>query len=119
MRRLQRWIGVLTQGHCRVQLEVGNIGFRLHGEVAGCPGAAGIVDQTVEPRLTTGFCGLSGEAISMAARAAVGNWTGVACASECAFGSLLGATWFACVSLNDGVGAAPETVSSAGDGWAR
>ena len=36
--------------------------------VAGWPGAAGINDHTVEPRLTTGFCGLSAEATSIAAR---------------------------------------------------
>ena len=41
--------------------------------VDGWPGAAGIVDQTVEPRFTTGFCGLSGEAISSAARAELGS----------------------------------------------
>ena len=40
--------------------------------VAGWPGAGGISVQTVEPRLTTGFCGLSAEAMSMLALAAVG-----------------------------------------------
>ena len=40
--------------------------------VAGWPGAGGISDQTVEPKLTTGFCGLSAEAMSMLALASVG-----------------------------------------------
>ena len=40
--------------------------------VAGWPGAGGIRDQVVEPRLTTGFCGLSAEATSIAARPAEG-----------------------------------------------
>src|SRR5271165_5972216 len=39
----------------------------------GCPCGAGIVDQTVDPRLTIGFCVLSAEAISIAARAAPGK----------------------------------------------
>jgi hypothetical protein len=36
----------------------------LTATVAGWPGAAGINDHTVEPRLTTGFCGLSAEALT-------------------------------------------------------
>ena len=40
--------------------------------VAGWPDAAGINVQTVEPKLTTGFCGLSAEAMSMLALASVG-----------------------------------------------
>ena len=44
----------------------------LTATVAGWPGAGGINDHTVEPRLTTGFCGLSAEATSIAARPADG-----------------------------------------------
>src|ERR1700684_1027341 len=40
--------------------------------VAGWFGAGGIRDQTVEPKLTAGFCGLSAEAINIAARPADG-----------------------------------------------
>ena len=38
--------------------------------VAGWFGAGGISDHTVEPKLTIGFCGLSAEATSIAARPA-------------------------------------------------
>ena len=42
--------------------------------VAGYPGDGGMVDQTADPRLTTGFCGLSGRGdITAAALAALGN----------------------------------------------
>ena len=47
--------------------------------VAGCPGKGGIVDQTVDPRLTTGFCGSSDEAINIAALAATGGGAGEVC----------------------------------------
>ena len=40
--------------------------------LAGFPGAGEIVDQTVDPRLTTGLSGLS-EAINIAARAGSGS----------------------------------------------
>jgi hypothetical protein len=40
--------------------------------VAGWFGAGGISDHTVEPKLTAGFCGLSAEAINIAARPADG-----------------------------------------------
>ena len=40
--------------------------------VAGCPGTPGIVDQTVDPRLTTGFCGLS-----EATKSSASNFVGV------------------------------------------
>jgi hypothetical protein len=55
---------------------------------AGSPGDAGIVDQTVEPKLTTGFCGLSGEAISMAALPAGGSWAGFCVCGAEAVGSV-------------------------------
>ena len=71
--------------------------------VAGCPGAGGMVDQTADPRLTTGFCGLSGEAISMAALAALGNVpfsaSGAGLAGCCPFCAV---DWLACGSLAAG-----------------
>ena len=48
--------------------------------VPGWFGAGGIRDHTVEPKLTAGFCGLSAEAINIAARPADGagaaDWVG-------------------------------------------
>jgi hypothetical protein len=48
--------------------------------VPGWFGAGGIRDHTVEPKLTAGFCGLSAEAINIAARPAEGagaaDWAG-------------------------------------------
>jgi hypothetical protein len=84
--------------------------------VAGCPGAGGMVDQTADPRLTTGFCGLSGEAINMAALAALGNVpfsasaAGVAgCCPFCAV------DWLDCGSLAAGA----VELSPVADGCAR
>jgi hypothetical protein len=46
--------------------------------VAGWFGAGGIKDHVVEPKLTTGFCGLSAVATSIAARPADGDAGGLA-----------------------------------------
>ncbi len=54
--------------------------------VDGWFGAGGIRDHTVDPRLTAGFCGLSAEAINIAARPALGGGAGAA-------GAALGASW--------------------------
>ena len=54
--------------------------------VAGWPGAGGRTDHTVDPRLTTGFCGLSAEATSIAARPADGvGAAGGLCAAVAGF----------------------------------
>ena len=53
----------------------------LTATVAGWPVAGGISDHTVEPKLTAGFCGLSAEATSIAARPADGAGVAGALAS--------------------------------------